>query len=105
MEVPVEVAEQTELECPEARRHSHTKGKPGGGREDAFNPIILRMHWGTEWDFCMQKLPPQQAGKQQVHTYPLHCSTEGLQVRPQKQLRKYGWLAAPKAHSVINCDN
>lgn len=45
----------------------------------------------------MQTLPPQQAGKQQVHTYPLHCSTEGLQVRPQKQLRKYGWLAVPKA--------
>lgn len=45
----------------------------------------------------MQKLPPQQAGKQQVHTYPLYSSTEGLQVRPEKQLQKYGRLAVPKA--------
>lgn len=45
----------------------------------------------------MQKLPPQQAGKQQVHTYPPYSSTEGLEVRPEKQLHKYGWLASPKA--------
>ncbi len=45
----------------------------------------------------MQKLPSQQAGKQQVHTYPLYSSTEGLQVRPEKQLQKYGRLAVPKA--------
>lgn len=52
-------------------------------------------------DLCppiqMQELPPQHAGKQQVHTYPWYSSTEGLQVRVEKQLQKYGRLAAPKA--------
>lgn len=45
----------------------------------------------------MQKLPPQQAGKQQVHTYSPYSSKVGLQVRPEKQLQKYGRLAVPKA--------
>jgi len=45
----------------------------------------------------MQKLPPQQAGKQQLHTYPPYSCTEGLQVRPEKQLQKYVCLAVPKA--------
>lgn len=55
---------------------------------------------GQSWPLApiqMQKLPPQQAGKQQVRTYPLYSSNERLQVRPEKQLQKYGRLAVPKA--------
>lgn len=44
----------------------------------------------------MQKLPPQQAGEQQVHTYSPYSSNVGLQVKPEKQLQKQGLLAVPK---------
>lgn len=30
-----------------------SKGKQSGGREEAYNPIILGMHRGIEWDFCV----------------------------------------------------
>lgn len=59
-------------------------------------------------DLCphiqMQKLPPQQAGERQVHTYPLYSSTEGLQVRAEKQLQKYVRLALPKAEPPLRTE-
>lgn len=36
----------------------------------------------------MQKLPPQQVGKQQVHTYSSYSSSGRLQVKSGKQLQK-----------------
>ena len=38
MEVPVEVAEQTEAECPEAQCHSLVKAHKG------YNTVSLRLH-------------------------------------------------------------
>lgn len=62
---------------------------------------------GQSWPLApiqMQKLPPQQAGKQQVRTYSLFSSTDGLQVRPEKQLQKYGRLAMPKAVAPLRTE-
>lgn len=67
----------------------------------AFRPALTRsfaLPTGPELTFAPHpdaEITPS-AGRQ-VHTYPLYSSTEGLRVRPEKQLQKYGRLAVPKA--------
>lgn len=65
---------------------------PSHQQELTFAPIQMRI------------LAPQQAGKQQVHTYTLYSSTEGLQVTPEKQLQKYVCPAVPKAVAPLRTE-
>lgn len=65
---------------------------PSHRQELTFAPIQMRI------------LPPQRGGRQQVHTYPLYSSAEGLQVTPEKQLQKYVCLVVPKAVAYLRTE-